>query len=112
MTHRTEREIDAKSAELARMANDPSLWEQRYKSLNIPARLEFPLGQIATDDWGFALVVAVARRRGELEFPLPITGKERFSAQGLEGKAAINSRLISLINIYNNLPAFRRALYW
>jgi len=78
-----------------------------------PAMLtvEFPLGELASANAGIRLILGFAYADGLITFPLPITGKERFAAQGLEGKARLTAPGARALAIYAILPEYRRALY-
>jgi hypothetical protein len=65
--------------------------------------LEFPLGELAKD--GLTTLALVGTRTPEHG---PLTGKEGFNAQGLEGKASVRKDLFSaLMNMRDILPAQR-----
>jgi len=75
----------------------PDAWYRRQVTL------EFPLGELARD--GLATIALVGFKKPEI---LPLTGKEGFAAQGLEGKAAIRKDLyMALMNIRDILPLYR-----
>lgn len=68
-----------------------------------PCTLEFPLGEIAQSDLHVIALVG----RGPTD-PVPLTGKEGFNAQGLEGKLQIVKPLINaLFNLRDILPEHR-----
>jgi len=65
--------------------------------------LEFPLGEMCKD---FITTLALVGRREPKT--LPIDGTERFNAQGLEGKCAIEVDLFgALMRMRDLLPPFR-----
>jgi hypothetical protein len=83
------------------------------KTSELPATLilEFPLGEFASENGGLRMILGFAHANGLIEFPLPITGKEGFAAQGLEGKARIRTTGVRALGIYAMLPEHRRVLY-
>jgi hypothetical protein len=85
----------------------------RNKTTDIPATLilEFPLGELASENDGLRMILGFAHADGLIEFPIPITGKEGFAAQSLEGKARLRTTGIRALGIYAMLPEHRRALY-
>lgn len=65
--------------------------------------LEFPLGELAN---GLLSTLALVGRR--IPKTLPIDGTERFSAQGIEGKASVTMDLFSaLAKMRDILPEWR-----
>ena len=60
------------------------------KKYNQPVILEVPLGELVGNLAGFAMVW---KMQGRLSDVMPITGKERFNAQGLEGKVRVKMAL-------------------
>jgi hypothetical protein len=75
----------------------PDAWYRRQVTL------EFPLGELAKG-W-LNTFPLVGFQRPEV---LPLDGKEGFSAQGLEGKAAVHKDLfMALMNMRDILPPYR-----
>lgn len=72
------------------------------------ARFEAPLGEWIDKLSGFALVL---RLRGKLPQPTAITRRDRFNAQGLEGKIAIDTDLGTAIVYWTFATPQRRAVY-
>ena len=65
--------------------------------------LEFPVGELCKD--GLTTLALIGRQRPE---PIPLTGREAFNAQGLEGKVQVRKPLINaLLNLRDLLPPFR-----
>jgi hypothetical protein len=65
--------------------------------------LEFPLGELCKD--GLTTIALVGREKPE---PVPLTGKEQFNAQGLEGKIQVRKPLFNaLMNLRDLLPELR-----
>jgi hypothetical protein len=74
-----------------------------HEWFHAPVILEFPLGELAKD-WLTTMALAGMRPPD----PLPLTGKERFNAQGLEGKIQVRKPLINaLFNLRDLLPEYR-----
>ncbi len=75
-------------------------WHEWYDA---PCTLEFPLGELARD--GLCTLALLGYERPE---PQPLTGKEGFSAQGLESKVQIRKPLLNaLFNMRDILPQNR-----
>lgn len=107
-----EKEVATRIEIMQDAATDSRTWNKMYSQFCIPVRLEVPLGELARDDSSaWAGFVIGHRMAGRIEFPLPITGKEGFAAQGLEGKVAFDTTLASVGSVWDELPRFRRALY-
>lgn len=65
--------------------------------------LEFPMGELCKD--GLTTIALIGFTHVS---PMPLTGKEGFVAQGLEGKIQINKPLINaLLNLRDLLPTHR-----
>jgi hypothetical protein len=77
---------------------------QKLDFLYHKAWVEFPLGEIFNPR--IAVYVTYWHFSGRLKVS-PITGKERFDAQGLEGKAVIQTDLLTAIMVWRELPRFR-----
>lgn len=72
-------------------------------------RLEFPSGEVNNPNIsGF---LWVWRMKNALVLGLPITGKERFNAQGLEGKCAVDTDITGALMAWRELPEHRVAVY-
>lgn len=67
--------------------------------------LEFPLGEIARGDTTSTILAMMVRQKGAK--PQPLTGKERFSAQGLEGKLSLELPRQVAETLKKQLPAHR-----
>lgn len=75
------------------------------EALEIPSRLEVPLGELAR---GFApTLLLLGPGKTKPDFIEDLTGKERFSAQGLEGKAVMLRPLGQALAALSFLPQFR-----
>jgi hypothetical protein len=87
-------------------------WDTFYKDYQgAKFRLEFPLGELATSNPDLQGCWYAAKSLGLVSEVLPIDGSEGFSAQGLEGKCAIEGYGTQLLTIYDTLAPGRRALY-
>jgi hypothetical protein len=76
---------------------DPEDWYWKI------VHLEVPTGELAEDTLKTIAIVG----HGEIEH-LPLTGKEGFNAQGLEGKVSIAKRLFNaLMNMRDLIPERR-----
>jgi len=76
---------------LAALANSPKHWEDSYRpehQYQKIVKLEFCLGELAEDG-----LKALALTGGKVPQTTPITGKEGFSAHGIEGKAIVELTL-------------------
>ena len=112
MKRLSEKKIQEHIADIRLAAKNPKAWKSQYSAFCIPVRLEIPGGELARDDSGAWLgFLAGHKMMGRITLGLRITGEERFWAQGLEGKAAIESTLVSVVSIWDELPKHRRALY-
>lgn len=72
------------------------------------ARAEFPLGEMVSNLAGFAWAW---KMKGEMPEVVPITDKDRFNAQGLEGKCVKETNLATAITIHANCDQNRCAVY-
>lgn len=89
---------------------DSQSWAEFHKRwTRTKMRLEFPSGEITNP--AIAGYLFAWRMTNELQLGLPITGKEQFSAQGLEGKVAVETDALTAVLAYRELPERRRALY-
>ena len=75
---------------------------------NAPARLEFPLGELMNPKilgcvWAWALTGAVQTDG--------ISKGDGFDAQGIEGKAVIETQIVTALLVARDLPARRVAVY-
>ena len=104
----TSQQIKALLAE-ARANSDYAQWEPWYKKNGSKELIiEFPLGEITNPKiTGYIWAWGVQKRITTLA----ITGKERFNAQGLEGKAQVKTGLVTALLVWEALPAFRCNLY-
>lgn len=73
-----------------------------------PARFEAPMGEWLGNLLGFALGL---RLQGALPNPTGITSKDRFVAQGLEGKIALATTLGDAVVMAHHCAARRWAVY-
>ena len=82
--------------EVAKIALDIKTWNKAYADpkhwMMKEVTLEFPTGEIARD-W-LTTMALIGREKPE---PVAITGKERFNAQGLEGKIQVRKPLINAL---------------
>lgn len=106
-------EIDKSLTDLRNAAaSGAHAWDSLYRDfVNAQFRLEFPLGELATDNTDLQGLWFAAKSLGQTSEALPITGAEGFTAQGLEGKCAVNGFGTQLFVVYDTLPVGRRALY-
>lgn len=74
---------------------------------NRDCTLEFPLGELARD--GLTALALVGMNRPE---PQPLTGREGFDAQGLEGKIAVRKPLCNALSNMDLLPINRARIVW
>ena len=94
--------IDKYETELAeirralRIDSTRAEYDAIVKKYNQPVILEVPLGELVDNLAGFAIVW---KMRGWLNNIMPITGKERFNAQGLEGKVQVKMTLYDALFI-------------
>jgi len=73
-----------------------------------PARFEAPLGEWISNLVGFAGVLRMQNRLPKVE---PITGKERFRAQGLEGKMVYHTDLATAVTYWAQCPHYRASVW-
>jgi len=108
----SEKEIAEKIETIRDAARVSAVWNKVYNTFCVPVRLEVPSGELARDDSGAWIGFLYSHKMiNKLTLGLSITGKEGFAVQGLEGKVAIDSKLVSVASIWDELPAHRRALY-
>ena len=77
--------------EVARLTQDREAWSETYDGshwLNREVTLEFALGELAED--GFKTIALVGTKNYTV---MPLTGGERWNAQGIEGKVIIRKPL-------------------
>jgi len=106
----TDKEVQSILSTLEKMSNDPENWDKFYKKYSqIKARLEFPLGELLNKNitgyvWAWKATKKISTA--------PIDPKDKFNAQGLEGKAIIYPvDLITALLAYRELPKHRRVIY-
>ena len=101
-------EILAEMRKKAQGGDTPE-WKACYKKYAaITAYLEFPLGELTNPKirgfvWVWGLTNAITT--------LPITKKDRFAAQGIEGKAQVKLDLAQALFARSQLPKFRRQIW-
>ena len=76
-----------------------------YRKINV--RLEFPLGEIMNPKIAGFVWVWNLMNKIKIE---TISKKDRFNAQGLEGKATVETDLVGAVLAYWELPRYRRAI--
>lgn len=78
----------ARKASEAGMHGDKQAWNEYFDwARSIPAEVHFPTGELLNPDIrGF---VIAWRMKGEIGSPQPITARDSFNAQGLEGKIVL-----------------------
>lgn len=105
----SETQAEQMRAELAAAAaGTQKQWaETRNRYAAQSAILEFPSGELLND----TLSLAFAFSRDVLTLGLPITERDNFAAQGLEGKVRASVTLLQAILWWADLPRFRRNLY-
>lgn len=72
------------------------------------AVLEFPLGEVTNRALAGFLFVWYHQNKIKIQ---PITQKDRFDAQGLEGKCVVETTLWTALVAADALPQYRRAVY-
>jgi len=98
ITHKNLPEVEEAIRADIDAVSDPDHWAQQ------PVYLEFPAGEIA-EDWLKTLALVGMGKNYEC---LPLTGKEGFRAQGLEGKIRVRKPLINAVyNLRDLLPRYR-----
>lgn len=104
----TDEEAEALLAEMREVADGPKWDDYHERAEDIKARLEFPCGEITNPDMaGFLWAWSIQ----QCFHPAPITEKDRFNAQGLEGKYYVELPLITALLAYEKLPRHRRQLF-
>ncbi len=93
----------------AQLDGHPGAWDRWYTDHGCkPARLEFPLGELFNERirgsvWAWAMTGAVTTAN--------LTKSDGFNAQGLEGKAVIETDLAGALLVARDLPKHRVAVY-
>ena len=82
---------------------DKYYWDYRKQK----ALIEFPLGELMNPNIGG--YIWAWHMKGIIK-TAPITEKDRFMAQGLEGKTSIPVDLFTALLAYKELPRFRRQI--
>ena len=77
---------------------------RNHKLANVPARVEFPLGELAENLAGFSWAW---KMKGEMPETAPITKSDSFNAQGLEGKCVKRTDLATAVTIHANCSPHR-----
>ncbi len=97
------------AANAAHLDGDRGAFERWLKEEgDLPARLEFPLGELMNEKirgfvWAWGMNDEI-RTDG-------ITKRDRFNAQGLEGKAVVEVSLVIALITARDLPKHRVAVY-
>jgi len=89
--------------------NSNYIWDKWYTDKGCQsARIEFPIGELTTSTiagfvwaWNMKGIVQLSK----------ITSSDRFDAQGLEGKAMIDTDYATALLAAHELPEYRRAVY-
>jgi len=109
--HRTGMIINHRNAgrirdELSKLAESSAGWERNYSDashwMHTMVILEVSLGELA-DNW----IKTIALTGGRIPEIAPLTGREGFIAQGLEGKAVIRKSLLNALVNLDLLPKYR-----
>lgn len=109
MKRLSHKQLDALLAELTNAAAEgPHAFNAFASTYPYDARLEFPLGELTNPKiagfvwaWGMKRVIYNERiRKGD-----------RFNAQGLEGKAVVNTTFITALLVCQELPRYRCNVY-
>lgn len=83
-------------------------WESAYKKYTgQKAIIEFPVGELMNPKisgyvWTWGMTGKILLN--------PITEKDRFKAQGLEGKASVPTNLLTALLVWKELPEYRRQI--
>jgi len=83
-------------------------WEEFFnKYSQRKALIEFPLGELFNPNirgylWAWQMAGKIQTK--------PITEKDRFKAQGLEGKASIPVDMVTALLVWRELPEYRRQI--
>jgi len=97
------------TASAAHLAGDHGAFDRWLEAYgDAPARLEFPLGELMNEKilgfvWAWGMSGAVQTEG--------ITERDRFDAQGIEGKAVVETQLVTALLVARDLPAHRVAVY-
>lgn len=96
-------------AEMGQANKSSQAWERWYALYGRkPARLEFPLGELMNPEIrGFVLTWGL---QGKVK-TAAITRRDKFAAQGIEGKAVIDTTLSGALLAAQRLPGNRVAVY-
>ena len=91
---------------LEQLVTDEGLWDMAHQDqkhwINRKVTLEFPIGELAKEGLHTLALIGFARPK-----PVPLTGKEGFDAQGLEGKVQTRRTLKDAIIQLRGLPPYR-----
>lgn len=93
---------------LASKGDTPEFQNFWNKLNNTNARIEFPLGEITNPKIGGYIWAWKLKNNIRV---IPITSKDRYNAQGLEGKAYVETNLVAALLAYRELPCHRRQLF-
>ena len=89
--------------------NSNDNWSKWYTTKGCRrSRVEFPLGELTTP--AIAGFVWAWNMKGIVQLS-KITSSDRFDAQGLEGKAMIDTDYATALLAAHELPEYRRAVY-
>lgn len=91
---------------LSSISGNSPLWQKVYdKYSHIPVTIEMPLGELMNPDIkGF---LWAHNFKKTLTYPFPITNKDHFNAQGLEGKFRIHTDMMAAIIISRDVNPSR-----
>ena len=92
--------------EMRDAAADNAMWHTWHSArVHHAAVVEFPLGELTNK--AISGFVWVWKTSGTPMTTGPITAKDHFGAQGLEGKVSVNVNLTTAMIVANNLPLHR-----
>lgn len=88
------------------LSGNSESWNITYsKYSNIPVTIEMPLGELMNPNIkGFIWAHNIKKT---LSYPFPITNKDHFNAQGLEGKFGIHTDMMAAIIISREVDPSR-----
>lgn len=89
-------------------ASQNGQWDSFFNQHNIPALLEFPIGEMMNKKiegfiFAWKLQNSITTK--------PIEKTDRFNAQGLEGKIRVMTSLITALLVYRELPKYRCQIF-
>lgn len=99
--------VETLVAEMQQAAN-PENWENWHKQHCMDVTLELPLGEVMNPRIsGF---VWAWKKQGKIKMGR-IQKRDRFNAQGLEGKAIVRTTLVTALLVCRELPPYRCRIF-